>query len=103
MGPPAERGTQGSLFCSRANAPCFPLFRSLFRRVGEAYREAFENPAFSCCIDRQNRPVLASLPVFLPVTRERQPSETGFAGLRPPPGSPHAPRRFPPFQNRWTL
>src|SRR5271165_6536925 len=30
-------------------------------------------------------------------------SETGSAGLRPPPGSPHAPRRFPPFQNRWTL
>ena len=29
------------------------------------------------------------------VTRERSPSETGFAGLRPPPCSPGKPPRFP--------
>jgi hypothetical protein len=48
-------------------------------------------------------PKATKFPVLFPVSREFRPTETGLAGLRPPPGSPRVWHDFLPPQNSTTF
>ena len=72
--------THGSLPDTPCSAPCYSSRQSI-----RQHTELFG----VCRPERgENRAQIANLHVFLPVTRGAASPETGFAGLRPPPGSP---------------
>jgi hypothetical protein len=74
-------------------------------------------PAYSCAIELKSQTDLQlkypegnRQPLFFvslcnkfPVTEEKSPSETGFAGLRPPPGSRREPSWVPGARNPSTI
>ena len=72
-----ETGPRRSLSVRGRPLPVLPV-RLPVMLTREAYWKTFENPRFYRPIERQERPLSTSLPVFLPVTRERQPSGDRF-------------------------